>query len=151
MHLLLQCHYVKTQLHNHNQDYIICCVGGLHMLSYSVSYTPTVHHHSSFNMYCLKQSFKVLLWEMSFSVMQTATLICCHALFTLWNMWRIFIQPDNRSQMAAFILVIHDLSCFQWGKRWRLSSWLDFMFVLQWDRLPVAVLHGVEQRSTSVC
>lgn len=33
----------------------------------------------------------------------------------------------------------------------RLNSWLEFMFILHRDGLPVAVLHGVEKRRTSVC
>ncbi len=31
------------------------------------------------------------------------------------------------------------------------DSWLEFVLILQRDGLPVAVLHVVEQRRTSVC
>lgn len=53
--------------------------------------------------------------------------------------------------MAASIPVAAGLSRFQRGKRWGRSGWLGFLFILQRDGLPVAVLHVVEQRCAGVC
>lgn len=111
--------------------------------------SDAVKHKSSSNCKTASAVFSCNIKKKKNQAWEMRCEIYCNALFTMWNIWGISIQPNNQSLSAAFGLVIQTRVAFQRGKRWRRT--VGWALCLFWDRFLVSLLHGVEQRCSSVC